>query len=82
MSELPTEVIQELMHLNAYRKMEGRMQEAHEALFKAKFIEFADNVLDAVVEREELRVKLMQTENLLKEAVNTLYEIKNAVSIT
>ncbi len=81
MSELSREAIQELIHLNAYRKIEGPMQEAHEALFRAKFIECADGLLLAVADREELRVKLTQTERLLKEVVGTLDEIKNAVSI-
>ena len=80
MSELSREVIQELMHLNAFRKIEGPMQEAHEALFRSKFIEFADKILDAVAEREELRAKLTQTELLLKEVMATMDEIKNAVS--
>jgi len=80
MSELTREQVQELLHLNAYRKSEGPMQSAHEALFRAKFIESADNLLAALLELEELRAKLAQTEKLLKEAVQTLYEIKNAVS--
>ncbi|MFZ4704356.1 MAG: hypothetical protein ACOYMG_30300 [Candidatus Methylumidiphilus sp.] len=80
MNELSKEVIQELMHLNAYRKIEGPMQDAHEALFRAKYIECADKLLDAVVDREELRGKLMQTEKLLKEAIDTLDKINHAVS--
>ena len=81
MSELSRAAIQELIHLNAYRKIEGPMQQAHDALFRAKFIEFADQLLQVAVEQEELRGRLTQTEELLKEAVATLDEIKNAVSI-
>lgn len=80
MNELSREVMQELVHLNAYRKMEGPMQEAHEALFRAKFIENADPLLDSLIECEELRTRLAQTEKLLKEAVDTLDEINHAVS--
>lgn len=81
MSELSRAAIQELTHLNAYRKIEGPMQQAHDALFRAKFIEFADQLLQVAVEQEELRGRLTQTEELLKEAVATLDEIKTAVSI-
>ena len=81
MAELTREVIQELMHLNTYRKTESPMQEAHEALFRAKVIEFAEGLIHAAVEREELAAKLAKTELCLKEAIEAMNDFKEAVSV-
>lgn len=80
MSELSRDVIQELVHLNAYRKTESPMKSAHETLFRAKILEFADALIQAAVEREELSAKLAKTEQCLKETIEGLNEIKVAVS--
>jgi len=80
MIEITREVIQELMHLNSYRKTESPMQAAHEALFRAKLLEFAEGLIQAAAEREELSAKLAKTELCLKEAIDAMNDIKAAVS--
>jgi hypothetical protein len=80
MAEISKEVIQELIHLNAYRRTESPMQAAHEALFRAKVIEFADGLIQAAIEREELSARLAKTELCLKEAIEAMNDIKDAVS--
>jgi hypothetical protein len=80
MIEISREVIQELMHLNAYRKTESPMQVAHEALFRAKVIEYAEGLIQAAAEREELAGKLAKAELCLKEAIETMNDFKNAVA--
>jgi hypothetical protein len=80
MIEVTRDVIQELMHLNSYRKTESPMQEAHEALFRAKVIEYAEGLIQAAAEREELTAKLVKTELCLKEAIEAMNDFKNAVS--
>ena len=80
MIEISREVIQELMHLNSYRKTESAMQAAHEALFRAKVIEYAEPLIQAAADREELTAKLAKAELCLKEAIETMNDFKNAVS--
>jgi len=80
MNEITKEVIQELIHLNAYRKTESPMQAAHDALFRAKVVEFAEGLIQAAIEREELSAKLAKTELCLKEAIEAMNDFKNAVS--
>ena len=58
------------------------MQSAHEALFRAKVYEFAEGLIQAAVEREELSAKLAKTELCLKETIEGLNELKDAVSVT
>lgn len=82
MSELSREVIQELVHLNSYRKVQGPMQSAHEALFRAKMLEFAEGLIEAAVEREELSARLAKTELCLKETIEGLNGIREAVSVS
>lgn len=69
------------MHLNSYRKTENPMQAAHETLFRAKVLEFAEELIQAAAEREELKIKLAKTEQYLKEAIEALNDIKDAVSV-
>lgn len=80
MGEMTREMVQELVHLNAYRKIEGPMQASHEALFRAKVLEFAEELVLSAVEREELNMKLVKTEQCLKEAVEAIKDIHDAVS--
>jgi hypothetical protein len=56
------------------------MQAAHEALFRAKVIEYAEGLIQAAAEREELTAKLAKTELCLKEAIEAMNDFKNAVS--
>jgi hypothetical protein len=80
MSELSKQVVQELLHLNSYRKAAGPMQSAHEALFRAKVIEFAEPLIQAAAAHHELTAKLAKTEQYLKEAIEALEDFKDAVS--
>ncbi len=82
MSELSREVIEELKHLNAYRKNTSPMQAAHEALFRAKVMEYVESLIQAASERQELGARLVKTEEYLKEAIEAFDDIKEAVSIT
>ncbi len=80
MSELSSEVIEELKHLNSYRKNTNPMQTAHEALFRAKVMEYAEGLIQAAAERQELLARLVRTEQCLKEALEAFDDIKEAVS--
>jgi hypothetical protein len=82
MAEITRDDIQELVHLNTYRKTESPMQAAHEALFRAKVVEFADGLIAAAIEREELSAKLVKTESCLQEAMAAMNAISKAVSTT